>query len=91
MSLQLKRVVVESFTGAGKRGAHLLEALLEPAAAALQHAHPHFSLRLPEEGETSGEVLVLPGVRSGVRQELLEVLLTFCRQAVDDLGPAPRE
>ena len=44
------------------------------------------SARLGEEGEVHPEVLVLPGRRAGLVEQLLEVLLAVGRQPVDDLG-----
>lgn len=91
MPLEFERVVVQTLAGACQGGAHLLQPLLKAAAAAFQYPHPHFALRLAEEGEAGREVLVLPGVRSRVGQELLEVLLTFGGQPVDDLRASPCE
>lgn len=91
MALELKRVVVEALPGARERHAHLVQALLQPAAAALQHPHAHIARRLSEEGETRGEVLVLVRVGAGLGEQFLEVLLTFRRQPIDDLGATPCE
>lgn len=91
MALELKRVVVEALPGARQGGAHLLQTLLQPAAATLEHAHAYVARRLPEEGEPGREVLVLVRVGARLREQFLEVLLTVRRQPVDDLGATPCE
>src|SRR5262249_19153839 len=91
VALELKGVVVEALPGACQGGMHLLQALLQSAAAALEDAHAHVTGGLSEEGETSGEVLVFVCVGTRLREQFLEVLLTLRRQPVDDLGAAPRE
>lgn len=91
VALELKRVVVEALPGACQRGTHLLQALLQPAAAAFEDSHADVARGLPEKGETSCEVLVLVRVGTRLREQLLEVLLTFRRQPVDDLCATPCE
>jgi hypothetical protein len=41
VALELKGVVVESLPGARQRGTHLLQALLETAAAPFEDPHPY--------------------------------------------------
>src|SRR5690606_26011336 len=91
VALELECVVVEALSGPRQGGAHLLQALLQPTAAALEHAHAHVAGRLAEEGEARGEGLVLVRVGPRLGEELFEVLLPLRRQPVDDLGATARE
>ncbi len=85
MPLQFERVVVEPLAGTGDGAAHPLQPLLQPAAASFEDPHPHCPVGLAEECEVDAEVLVLPGIRAGVGEQLLEALLALGREPVDDL------
>src|SRR5580692_4925506 len=88
MALQLKRVAVDSLALPGRRGPESLEALLEPAAPALENPHPDVGLREAEEGEVHAEAVVLPGRRARLPEQVVQPLLAVSRQPVDDLGAA---
>src|SRR6266542_6730234 len=91
VSLQFERVAVEPLPGAGERGTYPFQALLQPAAPALEDAHPYCRVGPGEEREVDAEVLVLPRGRSGLGQQPLEMLLTLGGELVDDLGALARQ
>ena len=85
--LQLEGVAVDPLAGAGQRRAEAVEALLEPRPAALEDAQPGGGVGAGEEREVDAEVLVLPGGRAGLGEQLLEVLLALGGEPVDDPRP----
>src|SRR5580698_752431 len=84
--LEFKGVAVYSLAGPGRRGPEPLKALLQPAAAALENPHPDIGLSQAEEREVDAEAVVLPGRRTRLGQQILESLLAFRGEPVDDLG-----
>ena len=86
--LELGRVAVDLLLGHGQLALHPVEPLLQPAAAALEHAQPDLHVGAAEEGEPDVEVVVLPGGGTHLRHQVLELRVTGVGELVDDLRPA---
>ena len=86
--VQLEGVAVQALPGPGQGGADALHPLLEPAAPALQDPQPDVRPGLAEEGEPDTESVVLPGGGPRLGEQVLQPLLAFGGQPVDDLRPA---
>ena len=86
--LEFEGVAVDALAGAGDRRLHVVEPLFEPVAAALEDAHAHLGVRLGEEREVHAEVLVFPRGRPGLGEQVLQVLLAFGGEPVDDPAAA---
>src|ERR1700761_173653 len=88
--LQFERVAVHPLPGAREGRAQPLQPVLEPAAPPLENPEPDVRPGLAEEGEVDAELVVLPGGRARVGEQVLEPLLALGGQPVDDLRPAGR-
>src|SRR5690606_40668224 len=82
--LELQGVRVEAFGGAGQDVAQALPPLLDLASAALQDPQPGRPVGAGEEREVHSEAGVLPGLGTGLGQQLTEPLLALRRDLVDD-------
>jgi hypothetical protein len=86
--LELERVTVHPFPGARERRAYPFHPVFEPASPAFQDPQPDVGPGLAKEREVHAELVVFPGRRAGLGQQILQPLLPFSGQPVDDLGPA---
>src|SRR5690606_2334735 len=86
--LQLERVLVEPFAGAGCGLPDRLQPFGQPGAPAFEDAEAGLGVRLREQREPDVEALVLPGRRAGGGKSGLEVLLAVGSEPVHDTPAA---
>src|SRR5690606_24886389 len=86
--VKFERVAVQTLAGAGESRTDALQPFFQAATPPFEDAQAHLGLGMAEEGEVDTEALVLPGRRARLGEELLQALLPFGGQLVDDLRSA---
>src|SRR4029077_19643768 len=82
--LELEGVAIELLPGATQAAGHPLPAFFEPAAPALEDLQADVGVGLREKREPDAEALVLPGRRTVLGELVLQALLAFGGELVDD-------